>query len=65
MSQIKTPSFVVALKNYFGHRTGMTPTDFMKEVKALSYEEKCQFHRMLVEQAKIPCDAPVAPATMT
>lgn len=32
----KKPSFVIALRNYFGILPGRTPTDFMREYKQLT-----------------------------
>lgn len=58
----KRPGFVSALKGYFGFREGTCAADFAKEIKALSYEEKCQFYEMLTEQAGIDCDPPLAPS---
>ena len=54
-------SFTAAMKEFFGFRTGTSVTEFAKELKELSYPEKQEFHRMLVEQAGIECDPPTPP----
>jgi hypothetical protein len=58
----KLPSFTSAMKAYFGLRAGTSVSDFAKELKDLSYAEKCEFHRMLTEDAKIPCEPPMRPS---
>lgn len=56
MAQNKT--FISAMKEYFGILPGQTAMGFGKEVQALSYEEKMDFHGMLNTQAGIQCDPP-------
>lgn len=52
-------SFTAAMKEFFGSKPGSTSIlDFAAELKALSHEEKVEFHKMLVE-AGFNCDPPV------
>jgi hypothetical protein len=59
MADTKRPGFVSAMLKYFGHRPGTGSTDFARELKDLTYEDKVEFHRMLTTQAGIDCDPPV------
>lgn len=54
-------SFTGAMKNFFGFLPGKGVTDFAKEIGALTYENKMEFHKMLKEQG-IECDEPQKPA---
>ena len=61
MSEVKPVAFTVALKNFFGYMPGKGAAEFMTELKALSYEDKVEFARMLRDQAGIPCTDPLPP----
>jgi hypothetical protein len=49
------------MKNFFGLLPGQSISGFAAELKALSLEEKLEFHRML-NAAGYECDPPSAPA---
>lgn len=42
---MKTMSFVLACKDYFGFKAGQTMTEFMNEIKALTTEDRDYFTR--------------------
>ena len=44
---MKQMSFVAAMKDYFGLRDGQTPMDFLKEIKALTDDDKAWFRANL------------------
>ena len=44
---MKKMTFVAAMKDYFGYKTGQTPTSFMQEMKALTDEDKAWFRANL------------------
>ena len=50
--------FVARMKEFFGLMPGQALTDFAKELKMLSYEEKCQFADML-NAAGMPTEQPM------
>lgn len=49
-------TWVSAMKDYFG-LNGKSVTDFMKEIKALTYKDRLDFHAML-SAAGINCTPP-------
>lgn len=55
-------AFAGAMKEYFG-LNGKTVAEFAKELRALSYEERQQFHEMLIGQG-IECDPPMKPVAV-
>jgi hypothetical protein len=61
--QDMTKSFTGAMKQFFGLKDGQQLKDFAAELKALTPEDKMEFHRMLNEDAGIPCDPPGTPAS--
>ena len=44
---MKQMTFVQAMKDYFGLRTGTTNTDFIKEIQQLTTEDKAWFRENL------------------
>ncbi len=56
-------AFTARMKAYFGLREGENIMGFAQELKALSYQEKCQFHEMLVKGGEDQgCLPPANPA---
>ncbi len=43
-------TFIQAMKGFFGLKEGETPMEFGREVMALSFKEREEFHRMLKAQ---------------
>lgn len=54
-------SWTAAMKEFFG-TLGKPLTEFAKEIKALSFKERLEFHEMLKGQG-IDCDVPMNPET--
>ena len=52
-------SFTGVMKQYFG-LNGKTVSEFVRELKALSYEEKCQLREAFI-LAGIDCPEPTKP----
>ncbi len=62
MSDSTLPSFTGAMKSYFGFKQDQKASEFAKELKELTYQDKLDFHKMLCE-AGHPCTPPVQPAS--
>lgn len=60
MSQL---GFMTAMKQFFGLHKGQTAMEFGKELGHLSYEEKVEFHQMLMGQG-INCAPPMVPTAV-
>lgn len=44
---MKKMTFIAAMKDYFGMKSGQAPMDFLKEVKALTDEDRVYFRNLL------------------
>lgn len=51
------PTFVAALKGYFGFKKGETASDFMRELKELTQQDKNELYDMMVVGG-IDCEPP-------
>lgn len=52
--------FVSAMKEFFGLKEGQTLSNFMGEIKEMSYEVRMEFHGML-KDAGVDADPPIKP----
>jgi hypothetical protein len=59
---MKQMTFIQAMKDYFGLLPDQTPVGFMKEIKALSPDERSWFRSTLPSVGYQIVDAPVAAA---
>lgn len=61
---MNVPSFVSAMKDFFGNLPGKTAKDFLMEIKNLDHDDRLYFHRELAKVG-INCAEPAIPqATM-